>query len=24
MVPTTHNLTHEQMSAIAAYLSYMK
>jgi cytochrome c553 len=24
MVPTTHNLTHEQMAAIAAYLSYMK
>ncbi len=24
MVPTTHNLTQEQMSAIAAYLSYMK
>ena len=24
MVPTTHNLNHEQMSAIAAYLSYMK
>ncbi len=24
MVSTTHNLTHEQMAAIAAYLSYMK
>lgn len=24
MVPTTHNLTREQMAAIAAYLSYMK
>jgi cytochrome c553 len=24
MVPTTHNLTHDQKAAIAAYLSYMK
>jgi cytochrome c553 len=24
MVPTTHNLTHDQKAAVAAYLSYMK